>query len=69
MTGIRAGKGKPQSEQFIEEGLRKINGQETPIIQLYRLVQSEEYVKHATAGGMQYIDVAYVDLIGAAAGS
>jgi hypothetical protein len=64
LLGIRKGKGKPQSEQFVEEGLRPTGERDTPIVRLYRLVQSAEYVAYAIAGGSPYIDVAFVDLVG-----
>ncbi len=67
--GIRRDKGKPQSEQFVEEGLRPTGERNNPIVRLYRLIQSPAYVSYATANERDYIDVAFVDLVGRPAGN
>ena len=40
LFGVRKGKGKPQSEQFVEEGLRETGEKSTAIIRLYELLKS-----------------------------
>lgn len=66
LLGIRRGKGKPQSEVFVEEGLRPTGERNTPVVQLYRLLQSPEYLAYATANESNYIDVAFADVFGRA---
>ncbi len=63
-SGIRSGKGKPQSEEFVEEGLREIGGKETPILRLYQVLKSPEYAEYATADGKHFVQQVFVDLIG-----
>ena len=67
--GIRSGNGKPQSEAFIEEALQasgdKIieNDLEKPILNLYRLLRSPDYVERF-ASSRDYVAQMSADLIG-----
>jgi hypothetical protein len=49
VAGVRSGSGKPQSEAFVEEGLRETDGGSTAIARLYQLLRSEAYVKSVLA--------------------
>ena len=62
LAGIRRGKGKPQSEQFIEEGLRETGGNSTVIERLYSLLRSQRYFDYATDAERNVVDVAFSDL-------
>ncbi len=62
--GVRRGAGKPQSEQFIEEGLRITGAANAPIEQLYGLLASAEYQSSVTRRGGDFFLTLFTDLIG-----
>ena len=66
--GIRKGKGKPQTEAFIEEGLRKsensANETQFPILQLYELLTSPEYFQACGSDNEAYSEQIFQDLVG-----
>lgn len=62
--GVRRGGGKPQSEQFIEEGLRGTADGMAPVQQLYRLLASARYEACLSSRGTPPFATMFVDLIG-----
>jgi len=64
LFGIRSGKGKPHTELFIEEGLRAKSSDAKPIIKLYQLLMSEEYLSRYAATPEALRDQLHVDLSG-----
>lgn len=62
--GIRKGQGKPQSETFIEEGLRPIAKGRSLIEQLYQSFESEAYRQDATERGLSLCQAVFEDAMG-----
>lgn len=62
--GIRRGQGKPQSETFIEEGLRPIAKGRSPIEQLYQLFESADYQHNAAERGLSVCQAVFEDAMG-----
>ncbi len=62
LLGVRKGPGKPQSERFIELGLRHVGDHAKPIARLYRIMESREYQNEARARG-DFTTVAFQDLL------
>jgi|GEM_PF-178342 len=62
LAGVRKGKGKPQSEHFVEEGLRETGAGGSAIERLYGLLRSKRYLDYASGSGRNFVDVAFVDL-------
>ena len=65
MVGVRRGKGKAQTEQFVEEGLRATSDEVKPIIQLYQVLVSNDFVQwvDSVADGRSFIEVVFSELL------
>ncbi|HMP80561.1 MAG TPA: hypothetical protein PKD54_13990 [Pirellulaceae bacterium] len=62
--GVRDKHGKPQSEAFVEEGLRAFGTTDSPIEQLYRLLISPAYADDVVKRGCDFMSALFDDLIG-----
>lgn len=60
--GVRKGSGKPQSERFVELGLRHVGDHAKPIARLYQILESREYQDSARGRG-DFATVAFQDLL------
>ena len=62
--GVRRGKGRAQSETFVEEGLRETADGNPEIMKLYKLIKSDAFQQRAKASSEGHARHAFASLVG-----